>query len=67
MYGTQSQHIRKKFLFSTPLVSRCTTSYTWLNRSRRLLVRWEKKGENYRAFLHVACAQLIFAKLAVFG
>ncbi len=27
MYGAQSQHIRKKVLFSTLLVSRCMTSY----------------------------------------
>jgi len=27
----------------------------------------EKKGENYLAFLHLACAQLIFAKILVFG
>ena len=26
--------------------------HSWLNRSRRLLVRWEKKVENYLAFLH---------------
>ena len=42
-------------------------SHSWLNRSRRLLVQWEKKAENYLAFLHLACAQLIFAKVAVFG
>src|SRR6266568_5278906 len=42
-------------------------THSWLNRSRRLLVRWEKKVENYLAFLHLACAQLIFAKVAVFG
>jgi putative transposase len=42
-------------------------THSWLNRSRRLLVRWEKKVENYLAFLHLACAQLIFAKLLVFG
>jgi putative transposase len=42
-------------------------THSWLNRSRRLLVRWEKKGENYLAFLHLACAQLIFAKVTVFG
>jgi putative transposase len=42
-------------------------SHSWLNRSRRLLVRWEKKVENYLAFLHLACAQLIFAKVKVFG
>ncbi len=40
-------------------------THSWLNRSRRLLVRWEKKAENYLAFLHLACAQLLFAK--VFG
>src|SRR5579871_4426511 len=42
-------------------------THSWINRSRRLLVRWEKKGENYLAFLHLACAQLIFAKVLVFG
>ena len=38
-------------------------THSWLNRSRRLLVRWEKKVENYAAFLHLACAQLMFAKV----
>jgi len=38
-------------------------THSWLNRSRRLLVRWEKKVANYLAFLHLACAQLIFGKL----
>jgi putative transposase len=42
-------------------------SHSWLNRSRRLLVRWEKKVEKYLAFLHLACAQLMFARLVVFG
>jgi putative transposase len=42
-------------------------THSWINRSRRLLVRWEKKGENYLAFLYLACAQLIFAKALVFG
>ena len=37
-------------------------AHSWLNRSRRLLVRWEKKVENYRAFIHLACAQLLFSK-----
>lgn len=40
-------------------------THSWLNRSRRLLVRWEKKACNYLAFLHLACAQLLFSK--VFG
>lgn len=42
-------------------------THSWINHSRRLLVRWEKKAENYLAFLHLACAQLIFAKILVFG
>ena len=42
-------------------------THSWLNRSRRLLVRWEKKAENYLAFVHLACAQLIFSKLQVSG
>ena len=42
-------------------------THSWLNRSRRLLVRWEKKVENYLAFVHLACAQLIFSKILVSG
>ena len=41
-------------------------THSWLNRSRRLLVRWEKKSENYLAFIHLACAQLIFGKILRF-
>jgi putative transposase len=39
-------------------------THSWLNRSRRLLVRWEKKVANYLAFVHLACAQLIFSRAA---
>jgi len=28
---------------------------SWLNRFRGLLIRWEKKAENYLAMLHLAC------------
>jgi putative transposase len=34
--------------------------HSWLNRSRRLLVRWEKITQTYEAFLHLACALLCF-------
>jgi hypothetical protein len=27
----------------------------WMNRFRRLLVRWDKRSENYLALLHLAC------------
>jgi putative transposase len=42
-------------------------THSWLNRSRRLLVRWEKKTENYLGFIHLACAQLILSKIPVSG
>jgi putative transposase len=34
--------------------------HSWLNRSRRLLVRWEKLQRTYEAFLHLACALICF-------
>lgn len=34
--------------------------HAWLNRSRRLLVRWEKRKDTYLAFLHLACALICF-------
>jgi putative transposase len=34
--------------------------HSWLNRSRRLLVRWEKLASTYIAFVHLACALLCF-------
>ncbi len=31
-----------------------------MNRSRRLLISWEKKEENYLALLHFACAWITY-------
>ncbi len=42
-------------------------SHSWLNRFRRLLVRWDKKPENYLAFLHFACALIAFRASGLFG
>lgn len=42
-------------------------SHSWLNRFRRLLVRWEKKPEHYLAFLHVACGLIAFRAAGLFG
>jgi putative transposase len=33
---------------------------SWLNRFRRMLVRWEKQVENYSAMVHLACAFIAF-------
>ena len=42
-------------------------THSWLNRSRRLLIRWEKKIENYLAMLHFACAWITFRSAGLFG
>ena len=31
-------------------------THSWLNRFRRILIRWDKSPDNYIAFLHFACA-----------
>jgi transposase len=42
-------------------------THSWMNRFRRILVRWEKKQENYMAMLHFACAWISFRSAEVFG
>lgn len=31
-------------------------THSWMNRFRRILIRWEKLAKTYLAFLHLACA-----------
>ena len=42
-------------------------THSWLNRFRRILIRWDKKPENYLAFLHLACALITFRAAGLFG
>lgn len=42
-------------------------SHSWMNRFRRILVRWDKKPEHYLAFLHFACALIAFRAAGLFG
>ena len=42
-------------------------THSWLNRFRRLLVRWEKKADNYLGLLHCACAIITFQQGGLFG
>jgi transposase len=42
-------------------------THSWLNRFRRLLIRWDKKPENYLGFLHFACALIAFRAAGLFG
>lgn len=41
-------------------------THSWLNRYRRLLIRWEKKAPNYLGLLHLACAHMTWNK-CLFG
>ncbi len=40
---------------------------SWMNRFRRLLIRWEKKKENYVGMLHLACAWITYQQAGIFG
>lgn len=42
-------------------------THSWMNRFRRLLIRWEKKVDNYLAMLHFACSWIIFRAAGVVG
>lgn len=42
-------------------------THSWMNRFRRLLIRWEKKEENYIAMLHFACAWITYHRAEIFG
>jgi putative transposase len=42
-------------------------THSWMNRFRRILIRWEKKVDNYLAMLHFACAWISFQAAGLFG
>ena len=42
-------------------------THSWLNRARRLLIRWEKKVANYLGFLHLQFAMVTLRVAGVLG
>lgn len=42
-------------------------THSWLNRFRRLVIRWEKKGENYFAMLQIACGIIAMQQAMLLG
>lgn len=38
---------------------------SWHNRYRRLLIRWEKKAENYLALVHFICALIVYRMIVL--
>jgi len=45
----------------------CERTHSWMNRFRRVLIRWEKKVDNFLAFLHLACSFIVWRNCPVFG
>jgi putative transposase len=45
----------------------CERTHSWFNRYRRILVRWEKKKENYLALLHLVCAIIVWNATGLFS
>ena len=41
--------------------------HSWLNRYRRILVRWEKKAANYLGLLHLVCAMITYRATGLLG
>lgn len=42
-------------------------THSWMNRFRRILVRWEKKVENYVGLVHLVCAFIAFKQAGLLG
>jgi putative transposase len=42
-------------------------THRWMNRCRRVLIRWDKKVRNYLAFLHLACAYMTYRQAGLLG
>ncbi len=57
--GEEAQLIKRRARFKARrwVVER---THSWMNRFRRILIRWEKKPEDYLAMRHLAWASLTF-------
>lgn len=57
--GTQAQKIQRQTRHKARrwVVER---THRWMNRFRGILIRWEKKPENYFALLHLVCAFITY-------
>lgn len=64
--GEEAQLLKRKTRFKARrwVVER---THSWLNRFRRILIRWEKKPQNYLAMLHLSCAWITYHALGLLG
>ena len=42
-------------------------THSWMNRYRRILVRWEKQPANYVGLLHLVCALITYRAAGLLG
>lgn len=42
-------------------------THSWMNRFRRILIRWEKQPENYLGLLHLVCAFITYRAAGLLG
>ena len=64
--GEEAQAIKKEAGYKARrwVVER---THSWMNRFRRILIRWEKKAANYLALLHFACAWITYRACDLLG
>jgi putative transposase len=64
--GEEAQAIKREAGFKARrwVVER---THSWMNRFRRILIRWDKHVENYIAFLHFACALVALRAAGLLG
>ena len=64
--GEEAQALKKEAGFKARrwVVER---THSWMNRFRRVLIRWEKKVENYFGMLHFVCAWITYRSCGLLG
>lgn len=58
---------KKKHRSGKPRRWKVERTHSWVNRARRLLIRWEKKAANYLGFLHLQFAIVALRTARVIG
>ena len=64
--GEEAQRLKRNARFKARrwVVER---THSWMNRFRRILIRWEKKGENYVGLLHLVCGLIAYRATGLTG
>jgi len=62
--GEEAQAIKRRARHGGWVVER---TQSWMNRFRRVLVRWEKKAANYLALLHLVFAVITYRCAGLLG